>query len=100
MINKKRFAVVNLFFCLGEQTMYKAIKDRIIIKLDESIKSKFLLCDTELCNKNSGVVISVGDDVKSVKAGDHIIFHLFDEIALPEKDLAVVREKSVLARFE
>lgn len=80
--------------------MYRAIKDRIIIKLDESIKGKFLICNSELSNKNSGVVINVGDEVKSVKTGDHIIFHLFDEIALPQKDLAVVREKSVLARLE
>ncbi|MBQ8481601.1 MAG: hypothetical protein IJ532_03620 [Alphaproteobacteria bacterium] len=80
--------------------MYKAIKDRIIIKLDESVKSNLIIANSELYEKNSGVVLSIGNDVKCVNVGDHIIFHLFDEIALSEEGLAVVREKSVLARLE
>ena len=79
--------------------MYKAIKDRIIIKLDESVKSNIITMNNGIPDINSGVVVSIGKDVKSVKEGDYIIFHLFDEIALPKGNLAVVREKSVLARF-
>ena len=79
--------------------MFKAINDRIIIKYDESEKNIFIPNEDFPC-KNRGVVLDIGDKVKSVKIGDHIIFHLFDEITLPEKDLAVIREKSVLAKIE
>ncbi len=99
-INIKEICRGKSLFFVGKMTMYKAVNDRIIIKLDESDKSDFIICDNEQYEKNSGVVISVGENVKSVNKGDHIIFHLFDEIALPEDDLAVVREKSVLARLE
>lgn len=79
--------------------MYKAINDRIIIKLDESEKTN-IITNHDSLPQDRGVVVSVGDKVRSVKTGEHIIFHLFDEIALPQKNMAVIREKSVLARLE
>lgn len=79
--------------------MLKAIKDRIIIKLDESVKNT-IICVNDNAYRNSGVVLDIGEQVKSVDIGDHIIFHLFDELELPETDLVVIREKSVLAKFE
>lgn len=79
--------------------MYKAIKDRIIIKLDESEQGTLILPETT-DYPNRGVVVNVGNEVSSVSPGDHIIFHVFDEINLPADNLAVVREKSVLAKFE
>lgn len=78
--------------------MYKAIKDRIIIKIDESGKKRSIVGLKEDYN-NIGVVLSVGDMVKTVEAGEKIIFHMYDEIELPQKGLAVVREKSVLAKI-
>lgn len=77
--------------------MYKALKDRIIIKITESDNN--IIIGMEQKTENTGVVLSVGDEVKSVKAGEHIIFHLYDEIELPQKSLAVIREKSVLAKI-
>ena len=79
--------------------MYRAINDRIIIKYDDSEKTCWVL-DDDFPRRDRGVVLDVGDKVKSVQKGEHIIFHLFDEIALPEDGLAVVREKSVLAKIE
>lgn len=79
--------------------MYKAISDRIIIKFEENEKTQ-LINNEDFPFHDRGVVIGVGDKVKSVKVGDHVIFHLFDEIALPGVDLAVIREKSVLAKIE
>lgn len=87
----------SLFF--KDFKMYKAISDRIIIKLSESEKSNLIMSDDYRC-RNKGVVISTGDKVKAVKVGDYVLFHPFDEIELPEKDLAVIREKSLLAKFE
>lgn len=79
--------------------MLKAINDRIIVKFDES-KETTLILNEDYPRRDRGMVICVGDKVKSVKPGDYIIFHLFDEIALPEDGLAVIREKSVLAKIE
>lgn len=75
--------------------MYKAITDRIIVKLDAAIENKANFYIQSEC-KNCGLVISVGDKVREIKVGDKIIFHQFDELPLPEKGLAVIREKSVL----
>lgn len=75
--------------------MYKAVTDRIIVKLDALSKNKaafYLKPDY----RNSGVVTSIGDKVCDIKVGDRIIFHQFDELPLPEEDLVAVREKSVL----
>lgn len=79
--------------------MYKAIKDRIIIKLDESEKSSLIISE-ENFSPTRGVVISVGNEVTSVSPGERIIFHIYDEISLPSNNLVVIREKSVLAKFE
>ena len=75
--------------------MYKAITDRIIVKLDITTENK---ADFYIRPKydNCGVVINIGDKVRGIKVGDKIIFHQFDELPLPEKGLAIVREKSVL----
>ena len=75
--------------------MYRAVTDRVIIKLDDMATAVSLL-GFEPKYQCAGVVLSVGEQVKDIKVGDKIIFHQFDELSLPEKNLAVVREKSVL----
>lgn len=80
--------------------MLTAIADRIIVQLDSADESKILLPEKNVFNTNKGVVQSVGPLVATVKIGDHIVFHPFDELALPEKDFVVVREKSVLAIYK
>lgn len=79
--------------------MLKAVADRIIVKLDESAQSALIMPDAEFNTRNSGVVLSVGDRVSLVRPGDRIVFHLFDELPLPEEGLAAIREKSVLGVY-
>ncbi|MEE6206620.1 MAG: hypothetical protein VZR95_01020 [Alphaproteobacteria bacterium] len=79
--------------------MLKAVADRIIVKLDPLTPSALIMVDSPINIRNSGVVQSVGDKVKTVTTGDHIIFHLFDELPLPEDGLVVIRENSVLGIY-
>ena len=43
-----------------------------------------------------GVVESVGGQVKGIKPGDRGLFHVFDELETPVKDVVAVRENSIL----
>ena len=79
--------------------MFKAVADRIIVKLDKTTHSLLICCDSSIDTRNCGVVQSVGANVVSVKPGDRIVFHLFDDLPLPEDDLVVIREKSVLGIY-
>lgn len=80
--------------------MLKAVADRIIVKPDSENESKIILPENEMLTTNKGVVQSVGPLVKKIKCGDHIVFHPFDELKLPDKNLVVVREKSILAIYD
>ena len=75
--------------------MYRAIMDRVIVQLSAD-KSSSAILNTEEKHRNRGVVLSVGESVHGVKVGDEIIFHRFDELPLAQKDIVVVREKSIL----
>ena len=78
--------------------MLQAIADRIIVHLDE-VKDISPILSTCEPIRNSGIVESIGDKVKSVKKGEHILFHRFDELPLPEKNHVVIRERSVLGLY-
>ena len=81
--------------------MVKAIEDRVFIRLDEPEQpSGIILRDDITKPRTSGVVVSVGPLVNSVKEGDHVLFHVFDELPTPDKDIVVVREFSILGVFE
>jgi co-chaperonin GroES (HSP10) len=80
--------------------MLLAIADRIIVQLDSADESKILLPESLNTQTNKGVVLSVGPLVSTVREGDHIVFHPFDELKLPEQNLVAVREKSVLAIYK
>ena len=79
--------------------MLKAIADRIIVKLQNENEGK-ILYEPEPKFTNVGIVQSVGDMVRGIKPGDKVVFHLFDELPLPEKGLAVIRQKSLLGVWE
>ena len=70
--------------------MLKAIADRLIVKPDKTLPSVLIGVETEKKFTNQGVVQSVGE---------HIIFHRFDELPLPQNDLVVIREKSLLGKI-
>lgn len=75
----------------------KAIMDRVFIKPDEKKAGAIIIESTE--RTKSGVVQSVGEDVKAVKVGDHVIF--YDWADLPALDgIVAVRESYLLGKIE
>ncbi len=81
---------------------YLAIGDRVFVRLGEESKSPagILLPDNAERPRTTGVVESVGSDVRLVKAGDKVLFHVFDELPSPDADVVVVRESSILGVWE
>lgn len=75
----------------------KAIMDRIFIKPDEKKQGAIIIEQEE--KTKTGIVLSVGEDVKSVKEGDHVIF--YDWADLPALDgVLAVRESYLLGLIE
>lgn len=79
--------------------MLKAVNDRLIIKPDKVKHGRIIFTNIEKNIVNQGVVQSVGDKVTWAKAGDKVLFHCFDELPLPQDDLVVIREKSLLCKI-
>ncbi|MBQ8676860.1 MAG: hypothetical protein IJ529_00125 [Alphaproteobacteria bacterium] len=75
--------------------MIQAIADRIFIRLDEPASSPLIIDDSRT-PRNTGVVLSTGDKVSSVRTGDHVLFHIFDDLPAYDKDVVTVRENSIL----
>jgi len=76
----------------------KAIMDRVFIKPDEKKQSSIITINDHDETK-SGIVVSVGEQVKSVKEGDHVIYFKWDD--LPALDgLVAVRENSLLGIYD
>lgn len=71
--------------------------DRVFIKLDEHKGSIIIEEDDET---KSGVVISVGENVKSVKVGDHVVFYKLDDLPTMENGIVAVREFSLLGKID
>ena len=82
--------------------MVKAIMDRVFIRLEkeETTKGGIFIADTVENPRTIGIVESIGEDVKSVKIGDKVLFHCFDELPTYDPDVVVVRERSLLGVFE
>ena len=75
----------------------QAIMDRVFIQPDEKKKGVIMLEDDE--ETKSGIVVSVGELVKSVHVGDHVIYFKWDD--LPVFDgIVALREKSLLGIYE
>lgn len=71
--------------------------DRVFIKLDEH-KGSIIIDDKK--ETKSGVVVSVGEQVKSVKEGDHVVFFEWDDLPTIEEGIAAVREYSLLGKID
>lgn len=75
----------------------KAIMDRVFIKPDEKKQGAIIIEDES--KTKSGIVQSIGEDVKAVEVGDHVIF--YDWADLPAMDgLIAVRESYLLGKIE
>ena len=75
----------------------QAIMDRVFIKPDEPKKGVIIIEENE--EAKSGMVVSVGKEVKSVRKGDHVIYFKWDDLSLPN-GLVAVREKSLLGVYQ
>lgn len=83
--------------------MIRAVTDRVFIKLPperETTDGGIIIPHDGPNERTVGEVVSVGEKVKSVKKGDRVLFHIFDDLPGPEKDIVVVRENSILGVFE
>ena len=83
--------------------MINAVADRIFIRLapdTTATSGGIILVDDYHHTRNIGIVESVGSSVVSVKVGDKVLFHAFDELPTPDSDLVVVRENSILGVYE
>ena len=83
--------------------MINALSDRVFIRLEPDNTTSsggIILMEDYHHSRNVGVVESLGNLVASVKVGDKVLFHKFDELPTPEADLVVVRENSILGVYE
>ena len=83
--------------------MIKAISDRIFIRLkpeNTATSGGIILVDEYHHSENTGVVESIGSLVTSVKVGDKVLFHRFDDLPTHDADLVVVKENSILGVYE
>lgn len=83
--------------------MINAISDRVFVRLDPdnaATPGGIILTDDYHRSRTSGRVVSVGPLVTSVKVGDKVLFHIFDELPSPDPEIVVVRENSILGVFE
>ncbi len=76
-----------------------AVSDRLFIRLDAPKKGSFITLNTS-SNRTIGTVESVGPLVRSAKVGDRVLFHVFDELPTYDENVVVIRENSLLGRFE
>lgn len=75
----------------------QAIMDRVFIRPDEKKQGVIMLEDDE--ETKSGIVVSVGDKVKSVNIGDHVIYFKWDDLPMFD-GIVALREKSLLGIYE
>ena len=79
----------------------QTIMDRILIRLEDTEitnKSNIIMTDDakSKSKKNIGIIESVGEQVRSVKVGDKVLFHAFSELPSLVEGVVVVRERSLL----
>jgi co-chaperonin GroES (HSP10) len=83
--------------------MVIAVLDRVFVRLEKKetvTKGGIFLTDNYDQDRTIGTVESIGEDVKSVKVGDKVLFHIWDELPTYDSDVVVVRENSLLGVFE
>jgi co-chaperonin GroES (HSP10) len=83
--------------------MVRAVMDRVFVRLEKRetvTKGGIFLTDNHDQDRTIGTVESIGEDVKSVKVGDKVLFHIWDELPTYDPDVVVVRENSLLGVFE
>ena len=85
--------------------VFKPLKDRVFVSYaEESDKTAAGLYIPESAKEKpqKGKVESIGLEVKSVKAGDHVLFDKYSgsKIELEEKEYLIIKEEDILGIFE
>jgi len=83
---------------------FKVIYDRVLVKRDSAKETSHLMIPEKVKKPpRTGLVLEVGEEVKYVVRGDHVVFseyagHFLEHSQdLAESDLIVMREDEVLA---
>lgn len=79
--------------------MIKPVMDRIFVRVKPVDKTSGGIFLTETQTPTRGIVEAVGPGVTCVKKGDDILFQQWEELPSYEKDIVVIREKSLLGIF-
>lgn len=85
--------------------VFKPLKDRVFVSYsEESDKSAggIYIPDSAKEKPQKGKVESIGLEVKSVKAGDLVLFDKYagSKIILDEKEYLIIKEEDILGIFE
>jgi chaperonin GroES len=85
--------------------VFKPLKDRVFVSYsEESEKSAggIYIPDSAKEKPQKGKVESIGLEVKSVKAGDQVLFDKYSgsKILLEEKEYLIIKEEDILGIFE
>jgi chaperonin GroES len=85
--------------------VFKPLKDRVFVSYsEESDKTAggIYIPDSAKEKPQKGKVESVGLEVKSVKAGDQVLFDKYSgsKINLEEKEYLIIKEEDILGIFE
>lgn len=75
----------------------QAIMDRVFVRPDKSKQGVIIIDDDQ--EAKSGVVVSVGEKVKSVRKGDRVIYFKWDDLPLLD-GLVALRERNLLGIYE
>ena len=80
---------------------FKPLKDRVFASYTEELEKTaggLYIPDSAKEKPQSGKVEAVGDEVKSVKAGDKILFDKYSgsKISIDNKDYLIIKEEDIL----
>ena len=80
---------------------FKPLKDRVFVSYTEEMTKTaggLYIPDSAKEKPQSGKVEAVGDDVKSLKVGDKILFDKYSgsKIAIDNNDYLIIKEEDVL----
>ena len=80
--------------------IYKPLRDNVVIEIkDMYSKSGIIMSNNELSEE--ATVMAVGEDVKSVKVGDKVIYNQFAGTLInKDKHARIMKEEDLLVKVE
>ncbi len=85
--------------------VFKPLKDRVFVSYSEESEKTaggIYIPDTAKEKPQRGIVESIGIEVKSVKAGDQVLFDKYSgsKIQMEEEEYLIIKEEDILGIFE